>query len=167
MHRPDPDVDGHFLDVHFPAGGAKHMGLMRLTHVRPEVGPEATVAEAVQVMAEAEIGAIAIMEGRKIAGLFTERDLMKRVVARRLDPDATPITQVMTRNVVSVLDGTTVARAAALMRANRMRHLVIVDESGDYLGMLAQRHILYDLMNDLSMKVNDLAGYVMADGAGG
>jgi CBS domain-containing protein len=143
------------------------MGLMRLTHVRPEVTPEVTVAETVRVMAEAEIGAIAVRDGKKLAGVFTERDLMKRVVARRLDPDTTPISEVMTRNVVSVLDTTTVARAAAVMRGHRMRHLVIVDESGDYLGMLAQRHLLYDLMNDLEMKVNDLATYVMADGPGG
>jgi CBS domain-containing protein len=143
------------------------MGLMRLTHVRPEVTPEVTVAETVRVMAEAEIGAIAVMDGKKLAGVFTERDLMKRVVAKRLDPDTTPISEVMTRNVVSVLDTTTVARAAAVMRAHRMRHLVIVDEAGDYLGMLAQRHLLYDLMNDLAMKFDDLASYVMADGPGG
>jgi len=143
------------------------MGLMRLTHVRPEVTPEVTVAETVRIMAEAEIGAIAVRDGKKLAGVFTERDLMKRVVARRLDPDNTPINEVMTRNVVSVLDTTTVARAAAVMRAHRIRHLVIVDESGDYLGILAQRHLLYDLMNDLEMKVNDLASYVMADGPGG
>jgi CBS domain-containing protein len=143
------------------------MGLMRLTHVRPTVTPEATVAETVRTMAEADIGAIAVMEGSKLAGVFTERDLMKRVVARRLDPEATAIKQVMTRAVVSVLDTTSVARAAAVMRAHRMRHLAIVDESGDYLGMLAQRHLLYDLMNDLELKVNDLASYVMADGGGG
>jgi CBS domain-containing protein len=143
------------------------MGLMRLTHVRPEVTPEVTVSETVRVMAKAEIGAIAVMEGRKIAGIFTERDLMKRVVAKGRDPETTLVKEVMTSNVITVLDTATVARAAAVMRANRMRHLVIIDEDGDYKGMLAQRHLLYDLMNDLAMKVNDLASYVMADGPGG
>jgi len=99
------------------------MGLMRLTHIRPEVTPEVTVAETVRVMAEAEIGAIAVMDGKKLAGVFTERDLMKRVVAGRLDPETTPVKEVMTRNVVSVLDSTTVARAAAVMRAHRMRSM--------------------------------------------
>jgi CBS domain-containing protein len=143
------------------------MGLMHLTHVRPEVTPEVTVSETVRVMAEAEIGAIAVMEGRKLVGVFTERDLMKRVVAARRDPDTTPVKAVMTTNVVTVLDTTSVARAAAVMRAQRMRHLVIVGEDGDYRGLLAQRHLLYDLMNDLSMKVHDLSNYVMADGPGG
>jgi CBS domain-containing protein len=143
------------------------MGLMRLSHVRPEVGVEAMVDEAVRVMATAEIGAIAVKDGDKLAGIFTERDLMKRVVAPRLDPLTTPVRQVMTTRMVAVPDSTTVANAAALMRSHRMRHLVIVDEKGGYLGMLAQRHLLYELMKDLSLKVDDLTGYLMTDGPGG
>lgn len=143
------------------------MGLLRLTHVRPGVQPEATVAETVQVMTEAEIGAIAVMEGKKIVGIFTERDLMRRVVAQRRDPGTTVIREVMTSALVTVLDTTSVAEASAIMRSYRMRHLVVVDDKGDYLGMLAQRHLLYDLMNDLALKVDDLSGYIMADGPGG
>jgi hypothetical protein len=44
---------------------------------------------------------------------------------------------------------------------------VIVDEAGEYLGMVAQRHLLYDLMRELASKVDDLTGYLMADGPGG
>jgi CBS domain-containing protein len=143
------------------------MGLMHLSHVRPEVAVEAMVDDAVRVMASAEIGAIAVKDGDKLAGIFTERDLMKRVVAPRLDPLATPVRQVMTTRMVAVPDSTTVANAAALMRSHRMRHLVIVDERGAYLGMLAQRHLLYELMKDLALKVDDLTGYLMTDGPGG
>jgi CBS domain-containing protein len=143
------------------------MGLLRLSHNRPEATPEMTVAEVVRVMTDAEVGAIAIMDDRKLAGIFTERDLLKRVVARRLDPSRTPITEVMTRSIVGVPDSTTVASAAAVMRSHRMRHLVIVDEAGDYLGMVAQRHLLYDMMGELALKVDDLTGYLMADGPGG
>jgi CBS domain-containing protein len=143
------------------------MGLLRLSHSRPEATPEMTVAEVVRVMTDNEVGAIAIMDDRKLAGIFTERDLLKRVVARRLDPSKTPITEVMTRSIVGVPDSTSVASAAAVMRSHRMRHLVIVNEAGDYLGMVAQRHLLYDMMRDLTSKVDDLTGYLMADGPGG
>jgi CBS domain-containing protein len=143
------------------------MGLLRLSHNRPEATPEMTVAEVVRVMTDAEVGAIAIMDDGKLAGIFTERDLLKRVVARRLDPSKTPITEVMTRSIVGVPDSTTVASAAAVMRSHRMRHLVIVNEAGDYLGIVAQRHLLYDMMRELSSKVDDLTGYLMADGPGG
>jgi CBS domain-containing protein len=143
------------------------MGLTRLTHVRPEVTPEASVMETVKVMAEAEIGAIAVKRGAKIVGVFTERDLLKRVVTQGLDPARTRVEAVMTTELITVFDSTSVAQAAAIMRERRMRHLVVVDQQGEYLGMLAQRHLLYDLMNDLSMKVDDLSGYLMADGPGG
>ena len=143
------------------------MGLLRLTHVRPEVTSDVTVQETVKVMTAAEIGAIAVKSGRKIVGIFTERDLMRRVVAEERDPRRTFIKDVMTTNVETVLDSTSVAKAAALMRARRIRHLVILDANGDYVGMLAQRHLLYDLMSELELKVDDLAGYLMADGPGG
>ena len=143
------------------------MGLLRLTHVRPEVTPDVTVRETARIMSEAEIGAIAVKRGRQIVGVFTERDLMQRVVAAGRDPDTTAVGDVMTADVVKVLETTSVAAAVAAMRARRIRHLVIVDAGGNYLGMLAQRHLLYDLMNDLAMKVGDLTGYVMADGPGG
>jgi CBS domain-containing protein len=143
------------------------MGLLRLTHERPEITKNATVATTVRVMNDSDVGAIAIKDGKKIVGIFTERDLLKRVVARGLDPNATPIGSVMTSALVTVLDSTSVANAAAIMRSHRMRHLIIVDQTGDYLGMLAQRHLLYDLLNDLALKVDDLTGYLMADGPGG
>ncbi len=143
------------------------MGLLRLTHERPEIAPGASVREAVRVMADAQIGAIAVKQGAAIVGVFTERDLMKRVVAEGRDPDTTPIRDVMTTNIVTAYDSTPVATAAAAMRAHRMRHLVVVDRAGNYLGMLAQRHLLYDWMNDLEAKVGDLTGYLMTDGPGG
>jgi CBS domain-containing protein len=143
------------------------MGLLRLTHVRPEVTSDVSVLETVKMMTAAEIGAIAVKNGRKIVGIFTERDLMRRVVAPERDPSRTLIRDVMTTNVETVLDSTSVAKAAALMRSRRIRHLVILDANGDYVGMLAQRHLLYDLMSELELKVDDLAGYLMADGPGG
>ena len=101
-------------------------------------------------------------------GLFTERDLLKRVVAEGLDPETTPVRDVMTTDIVTVYDSTPVATAVAAMRTHRMRHLVIVDRAGNYLGLLAQRHLLFDLLVDLEAKVGDLTGYLMsADARGG
>jgi CBS domain-containing protein len=143
------------------------MGLKRLTHVRPEVTPDVSVLETVRVMAREDIGAIAVKSGSKLAGIFSERDLMKRVIAEGRDPATTRIGDVMTSDVVAILESTPVEKAAAIMRARRMRHLVIVDDHGEYVGLLAQRHVLYGLTSELSLKVDDLAGYVMADGIGG
>ena len=88
----------------------------------------ATVAEAVAVMVEHRVGAVLIMtEDGLVGGIFTERDLMTRVVHRKLDPAATPMSMVMTRDVRFVTPGTTIEAALALMHLNRHRHLLVID----------------------------------------
>jgi CBS domain-containing protein len=143
------------------------MGLLRLTHERPEVTPDVSVHETARIMAESHIGAIAVRRGATVVGIFSERDLIKRVIAEGRDPGSTRVRDVMTTEIVTVLETTPVASAAAAMRAHRLRHLVIVDHAGSYLGLLSERHLLYDLMNDLEAKVGDLTGYIMTDGPGG
>jgi CBS domain-containing protein len=143
------------------------MGLLRLTHPRPEVAPETRVVDAVRVMADAQVGAVAVTKGRKIVGIFSERDLMRRVVAEGRDLEATTIQEVMTRPVETVVDSTSVGEAAAIMRARHIRHLAIINGAGEFVGLVAQRHLLYDLMGELELKVDNLEGYLMADGPGG
>jgi CBS domain-containing protein len=88
----------------------------------------ATVADAVAVMVERRVGAVLIMtEDGLVGGIFTERDLMTRVVHRKLDPAATPMSMVMTRDVRFVTPGTTIEAALALMHLNRHRHLLVID----------------------------------------
>jgi CBS domain-containing protein len=147
------------------------MGLLQLAQVTPEVSPETLVLDAVGLMAKGRVGAIAVTSaediGRKVVGVFTERDLMRRVVNERRDPAATRIGEVMTTPVQTVSDETSVAEAASLMRQHHIRHLVIVDGRGALQGIVAQRYLLYDLMGNLELKVNGLESYIMADGPGG
>jgi CBS domain-containing protein len=92
------------------------------------VEASATVADAVAVMAERRVGAVLIMtEDRLVGGIFTERDLVVRVVHAGLDPKVTPISLVMTREVRFVTPGTTIEAALALMHVNRHRHLLVID----------------------------------------
>lgn len=88
----------------------------------------ASVAEAVAVMAERRVGAVLIMtEDRLVGGIFTERDLLVRVVHAGRDPKSTPVSLVMTRDVRFVTPGTTIEAALALMHLNRHRHLLVID----------------------------------------
>ena len=61
----------------------------------------------------------------------------------------------------------TVAQAAAIMRSHHIRHLAVVDEDGDLLGLVALRYLLDGMLGHLEGKVDDLQGYIMADGPGG
>jgi CBS domain-containing protein len=88
----------------------------------------ATVMDAVAALAGHRIGAVLIRnEDGLVDGIFTERDLLLRVVHAGLDPKATPISMVMTRDVRFVSPGTTVEAAMALMQLNRFRHLLVMD----------------------------------------
>jgi CBS domain-containing protein len=145
------------------------MGLLRLAEAQEtlEVSPDVSVMEAVRRMATAKVGAIAVTTAGRIRGVFTERDLMKRVVFAQRDPGDTLIGQVMSSPVETVSDSTSVAEAAAIMHSRHIRHLAIVASDGQFLGLVAQRYLLYDLLSDLEVKVDSLEGFIMADGPGG
>ena len=143
------------------------MGLMRLARETPEVSPELPVSEAVAIMTTRRAGAVAVTRDRKILGIFTERDLMRRVVYEARDPSTTGVWEVMTSPAKTVPDSMSVADATALMRKGHFRHLAVVDEEGNLLGVVGQRYLLYDLCEELERKVVGLHSYLMADGPGG
>ena len=92
------------------------------------VDASATVAEAVAVMTQRRVGAVVIKNEDGLAdGIFTERDVLVRVVHAERDPKVTPISMVMTRDVRFVTPGTTVEAALSLMHMNRHRHLLVID----------------------------------------
>jgi len=108
----------------------------------------ALVRDAVETLVEERLGAVLIEnEDGLIDGIFTERDLLTRVVHARRDPDTTPISLVMTRDVRFVSPGTTVEAALALMHVNRFRHLIVMEgprvlglvSSGDMVGEILRR----------------------------
>jgi len=143
------------------------MGLLRLSHERPEVTPDVSVRETARIMAESHIGAIAVRRGTSIIGVVSERDLVKRVVAEGRDPATTRVGDIMNTEIVRVHDATSVEGAASAMRAQHVRHAVIVDGADNYLALLSERHLLYDVMTELEAKVGDLTGYIMSDSPGG
>ena len=110
------------------------------------VEASATVAEAVAVMTDRRIGAVLIMtEDRLVGGIFTERDLLVRVVNAGLDPKTTPISLVMTRDLRFVTPGTTVEAALALIHVNRHRHLLVIDGPKAY-GLVSIGDLVRELI---------------------
>jgi CBS domain-containing protein len=144
------------------------MGQIRLGNKPPlTVAPDDTVAQAARAMSERNVGAATVVDGSGVAGVVTERDVMRKVVAAGADPANTRVRDIMSSPVVSVSLRTSVATAAELMRSQHIRHLVVVDDNQKLVGMLALRYLLYDLMDDMQRNVGDLIGYIMIDGPGG
>lgn len=144
------------------------MGLIRLGNKPPlTVIASDTVRQAAQAMTERRVGAAAVMDGAKVLGIVTERDVLQKVVAAGLDATSTHVQDIMTSPALSVGLKTTVDEAAALMRKHHIRHLLVLDANQSLVGILALRYLLYDLMDDMERSVGDLIGYIMIDGPGG
>jgi CBS domain-containing protein len=102
------------------------------------VSAAASVREACELMATNHVGAVLVMEDGRLDGIFTERDALNRVLAARLDPDATPLSDVMTREPITLSPQTPVTEALRLMSEIGFRHLPIVDQE-EVQGIISLR----------------------------
>jgi CBS domain-containing protein len=105
------------------------------------IAPTLSVRMAAKQMTERNIGAVAVVEAGTLAGVFSERDIMSRVVAQGLDPDQTPVGLVMSRDVVGAAPRENVDSALQKMHSIGSRHLPVIDE-GKLVGMISIRDLL-------------------------
>jgi CBS domain-containing protein len=111
-----------------------------------------TVAEVARRMAELHVGAILVLKEDELRGVFSERDLMKRVVLERLDPERTPVSRVMSTALAVIDELASLEDAMELMRVHECRHLPVMRASHP-VGFLSMR----DLMNyELARKTEEL-----------
>jgi CBS domain-containing protein len=147
------------------------MSLLKIAHVPPaRVDPDQTVLEAVQLMAEEGVGAVAVIEKNEKAelrGVFTERDVMLRVVMRQLHPGRTRVGDVLTSPVETISEEVTAEEAFSLMVGRHIRHLPIVSKEGRLLGMLSVRNLLEHMVDNLQRELHSLDQYISNDGPGG
>jgi len=102
---------------------------------------EISVRDATQRMAEARVGAIMVVKGDRLVGIFTERDALNRVLAEGRDPDTTPLSQVMTADPRSVSPDRPLGYALHLMHTGGYRHMPVT-EDGRPVGMVSVRDAL-------------------------
>lgn len=123
------------------------------------VSPSATVAEAARIMAQRGVGAVPVVDGGRLVGIFTERDVMARVVAADLAPRETPVRQVMSTNlVVADVNDRREACLERLQRA-RVRHLLVLDQ-GRLAGIVSLRDLVALALDDKDEAIDLLNAYV-------
>jgi CBS domain-containing protein len=105
---------------------------------------DATVRAAAEAMTEHHVGSVLVVEDDHLAGIFTERDVIERVVAKGLDPEVVILAEVMTPEPVAVPAGATVMRALHAMRDGCLRHLPVTDEQNHILGIVSMRDFVDD-----------------------
>lgn len=133
----------------------------------PICAPEDPVTCAVDQMLGTRSGAVIVMRDGKIVGMFTERDVLSRIVGPRKDPATTPLSEVMTQPVLTVTENTEVEKALLRMIEHHFRHLPLVDESGAPVGIISIRRIFESHVRDLKQINSSLVAYLGADGPGG
>jgi len=124
------------------------------------VGPKTTVLEAVGVMMTQNVASVIVLdENEKLIGIFTERDLLRRVVAPGLDPATIHIEKVMTDRVHTVDQNATSEEVRALMENHHIRHVPVVVD-GAVMDVISLRDILRCENEDKTFEIDQLMGYV-------
>lgn len=124
-----------------------------------------TVRAAARNMAERHIGAVLIGEGDRLMGIFTERDLLIRVVARGLDPDTTPLTAVMTPDPDTVGPDDLASLALERMRTSGYRHVPVV-EDGKVVGIVSLRDLYAAAKRELEEDLQQREAFIFDTGYG-
>jgi CBS domain-containing protein len=142
--------------------------LLKLAKVQGvSVGSVATVMEAIEAMSKASVGAVMVVDGEELKGVFTERDVMLRVVLEKKDPNTTSVSDVMTSPVVSInKEKTTVDAVLKTMSERHIRHLPVLSD-GKVEGVISIRHLLQHKVENLTNELDSLEAYISADGIGG
>lgn len=144
------------------------MNLLKIARVPAVVvAPEDTVKAAVEKMCEVGVGAVVVVEDEKLVGIFTERDLMRRVVRPGFSPQQTLISEVMTPDPLIAPREMNLRDAFEFMTDKHFRHLPLTDHLGRVQGMLSVRHLMRDLVEKLSHELEGLSAYLGVDGVGG
>lgn len=118
---------------------------------------EATAERAIRTMLDRHVGAVAVLdEKQRVAGVFTERDVLRRLSLSGLDPSRTPVREIMTTPVEMATLSTTAGEALATMVERHYRHLPIVDDNGRLLGMLSIRNVLQARIDTLTRQLDHI-----------
>ncbi len=133
--------------------------LANKSNVVHTVAPQMTVSAAVELINAKKIGSVLVMDGSKLLGIFTERDVLRRVVGERRNPDTTRVADVMTRDLVVMRPTATVQDAMTVVSERRCRHLPVVDE-GKVLGVISAGDLNHWLIRNRDVDIERLVDYI-------
>jgi len=127
------------------------------------VTPQATAAEAIQLMLERRVGAVVVLDAKQVAGIFTERDVLRKLVLSGRDPAKVAVRELMTAPAVTASPETTPGDALGTMIEHHFRHLPVVDSSGRLRGVLSIRNLLHEQMEQFRQQLHSLEHYVASE----
>ena len=124
-------------------------------HVRPQD----SVFAALEVLSRHEVGALMVMEGDRLVGIFSERDYTRKIALQGRNSKETLVSEIMTPNVITVLPSTGTRECMTLMSEKRIRHLPVL-EGGTVQGMISIRDLMNDIIAEHEETIAQLENYI-------
>lgn len=135
--------------------GAKALSIVSIT-------PDTLIYDALVIMAEKHIGALLVLEGDHLAGIFSERDYAREVMLKGRSSRTSFIKEVMTTNVITVSPKNTVEECMSLMSGKRVRHLPVV-EDGKVIGILSIGDLVKETIAEQEAVIKQLESYIQGE----
>ena len=125
------------------------------------IEPDATVLDALRLMAEKDVGALIIMDGDTLTGIFSERDYARKIALQGKSSRTTPVWAVMTDEVVCVSPDLAADKCMAIMTDKRIRHLPVLDD-GRVVGIISIGDVVKSIMADQQVLIRHLEDYILS-----
>ena len=123
------------------------------------ISPDATVYDALQTMAEHEVGALVVLDGERLAGIFSERDYARKVILFGKSSKETLVREIMTDRVLCVRPDQTVDQCMALMTDKRVRHLPVLDHK-KVIGVISIGDVVKEVISEQRFMIEQLENYI-------
>lgn len=123
------------------------------------IAPEASVLDAISLMAEKAIGALVVMDGDKLAGMVTERDYARKVILKGRSAHSTSVKEIMTADVITTASNESVEKCMNIVTDKRIRHLPVVDD-GKVTGIISIGDLVKAVIADQQEAIEHLQHYI-------
>ena len=124
------------------------------------VAPDQSVLRAIEIMAEHDVGALLVLDGKRLAGVFSERDYARKVILQGKASKSTKVSEIMSGKVVYVKLNHTIEECMAIMTEKHFRHLPVLDDEHNVVGIVSVGDMIKEMISQQKFIIDQLENYI-------